>query len=138
MKLNHLFVVLGLVVFGGSVARADLVTFTLNLDPSSATSNRLSLSFAGGAPVTSDLTGTMSALVDINLTTGAISTWESLFNASAPISATPWSLVAGGAFAGVAVSATTVGASMDTTVAASTVTAGTVPAAEQQIRSTLR
>lgn len=80
MKLNHLFIVLGSVVFGGSVARADLVTFTLNLDPSSATANRLSLSFAGGAPVTSDLTGTMSALVDINLTTGAISTWAANYS----------------------------------------------------------
>ena len=132
MKLNHFALGLVLSVCGGSIARAELVTFTLNLDAPSVASNRLNLALLGGS-TTSDLTGTMSALVDINRATGVISTWELLFNGASPsITSSDWTLTAGAPVG--AVNGTNIRASMDTTVPASTVSGGTVPAAEQQIR----
>lgn len=132
MNLNHFTLALVLSICGGSIARAELVTFTLNLDAPSAAGNRLNLALLGGA-TTTDLTGTMSALVDINRATGIISTWELLFNGASPsITSSDWTLTAAAPVG--AVNGTNIRASMDTTVVASTVTAGTVPATEQQIR----
>ncbi len=137
MKLHPVLAALGICVLSCSLARAELVTFTLTLDAPSAAANRLTLSLLGGS-ATSDLAGDMSAQVEINRATGVISTWELLFSTTPSITSSNWSLTAGTlpgtAIVVGAVSATNVTASMDTTAASSTVTAGTVPSSEQQLR----
>ena len=124
LKRGLLYVV-GMMLFTPTVAKADIVGVTFGLTAPSATENRLALSLLGGSTFT-DLTGTFYAEIDIDLTTGVVSSIDII---SGSIVASDWSMITGIG----TVSGTPSDATMDTIPALSAVTAGTFAADEQVI-----
>ena len=125
MTFNRLLGTCALVLLTSSGVRADIVSVTMNLNTPSTGANRLSLGFLDGS-TTSDMFGTITADININRTTGVIS---SLVFTGGLISTTNWTInTQSGLLLG-----TDIVATMGTTLPApgSTVTSGTFDATEQ-------